>query len=143
MPKIDFTKIDDVSDYSPLPEGEYPCRLVDIDEASTRHGDDLWKLKFVVEEGEHSGRYVFDNLVFSERAMPRVKLICSRLGVDTTGAIDLQPEHLLEKICLITVMVEDYEDETGTAKKRNRVPFAGYECADSNAGEDDSEDVPF
>ena len=144
MPKVDFSQIDDVTDYSPIPEGDYLCRLTDVEESETRNGDDLWKLRFAVEKGEFAGRCVFDNLVFSEKALPRVKLICSRLGVDMSGELDLQPHHLLEKTCLITVTIEDYEDEEGNTKKCNRVPFAGYEFADDDGGEDDGEEnTPF
>ena len=141
MPKIDFSTIDDVNDFSPLPEGEYLCRLTDIEETTTRQDDDQWKLRFVVEAGEYSGRYIFDNLFFSPKALPRVKLICSRLGVDVAGELDLRPEHLIDKSCRVKVIVAEYQNEEGNTKLRNKVPYAGYESAN---GEDDSEDnVPF
>ena len=143
MPKLDFSQIDDVNDFTPLPEGEYLCRIVDIEESTTRQGDELWKLRFVIESGEYGGRYIFDNLAFSPKALPRAKLLCSRLGVNTGGQLDLRPDHLLEKTCRVSVTVEDYEDEEGNTKKRNRVPFAGYESADGSVDEDDSENVPF
>ena len=138
MPKIDFSKIDDVNDFSPLPEGEYLCRLTDIEETTTSQDDDQWKLRFLVEAGEYSGRYIFDNLFFSPKAMPRVKLISSRMRVDVSGEVDLQPEHLLDRQVLVTVTIGEYEGE-----KRNRVLFAGYDFADGNTGEDDGENVPF
>ena len=144
MPKIDFSKIDDVADYTPLPEGEYLCRLADVEESQTHQGDDMWNLKFVVEEGEFTGRYIFDNLPFTPKAMPRVKLICSRMRVDVSGEVDLRPEHLIDKQVLVTVTIEEYEAEEGNTKRRNRVPFAGYDFADSEGDEDDGEDnVPF
>jgi len=79
MPVINFSKVDDVQDYSPLPEGKYLCELSEVEETSTQYGDEMWKLKFEVVDGEHIGRYIFDNMVFSEAALKRVKLICSRL----------------------------------------------------------------
>jgi hypothetical protein len=147
MPKIDFSKIDDVQDFSPLPDGKYLCRLTEIEEASTQYGDEMWKLRFEVIQGEHIGRFIFDNMVFSEAALKRVKLICSRLGLDVSGEIDLTPSLLEGRKCYVSVLTEEYEDNEGNIKKRNIVPFAGYERATDTGediAEDDSEeDLPF
>lgn len=130
MPKVDFSKIDDVQDFSPLPPGKYLCRLAEIEEATTHNNDEMWKLRFQVAEGRYAGRYIFDNLVFSEAALKRAKLICGRLGLDVSGSVDLSPDMLKGHACHVTVEVEDYEDQEGKARKRNVVPFAGYERAD-------------
>lgn len=127
MPKVDFSKIDDVQDFSPLPPGKYPCRLVEVEEARTQYDDEMWKLRFQVASGPHAGRFIFDNLVFSEAAIKRAKLICSRLGIDVSGELDLTTEMIKGRACQVTVEVEDYEDQEGRTKKRNVVPFAGYE----------------
>jgi hypothetical protein len=129
MPRIDFSKVDDVQDFSPIPDGKYPCRLTDIEEASTNAGDEMWKMRFQVAEGPHAGRMIFDNLVFSDAAMKRAKLVCSRLGLDVSGELDLTPEKLKGRSCLLTVQTEEYEDQEGRRRKRNVVPFAGYERA--------------
>ncbi|MFA5138358.1 MAG: DUF669 domain-containing protein [Elusimicrobiota bacterium] len=129
MPRIDFSKVDDVQDFSPIPEGKYLCKLADIEEASTNAGDEMWKLRFQVAEGPHAGRMVFDNLVFSSAAMKRVKLVCSRMGLDVSGELDLTPERLRGRTCLLTVQTEEYEDSEGRRKKRSVIPFAGYERA--------------
>lgn len=133
MPKIDFDKVDDVQDFSPLPEGKYFCRLAEVEEAVTQYGDEMWKLRFAVASGPYQGRYIFDNLVFSEAALKRVKLICSRLGIDISGELDLVPSMIKGRTCNVAVDVEEYEDSEGKTKKRNVVPFAGYERADESA----------
>jgi len=156
MPKIDFDKVDDVQDFSPLPEGKYFCRLAEVEEASTQYGDEMWKLRFAVAAGKYQGRYIFDNLVFSEAALKRVKLICSRLGLDVSGQIDLSPSSIKGRACNVTVELEEYEDNEGKTKRRNVVPFAGYERAeepatdayaetygDGGAEDDGEESLPF
>ena len=156
MPTIDFNTVDDIQDFSPLPEGTYFCRLSQVEEATTQNGHDMWKLRFVVEAGDYQGRYIFDNMVFSEAALKRAKLICFRLGLDVSGELNLTPSVITDRTCNVTVDIEEYKvEETGLTKKRNVVPFAGYERADeavagvqaSNAqgeSEDDSEeDLPF
>ena len=155
MPRIDFNRVDDVQDFSALPDGRYLCRLAEVEEAATQYGDEMWKLRFVVESGPHRGRYIFDNMVFSDAALKRVKLICSRLGIDVSGELDLTPALIKGRSCYVTVETEDYEDYEGNTKQRNVVPFAGYDRADGApakaspkaeqpGGEDDSEsDLPF
>lgn len=146
MPKINFDEIEDVQDYTPIPEGRYLCRLAEIEEAKTQNNDEMWNVRFEVVEGTHKGRVVFDRMVFSDAAMKRVKLICSRLGINVSGPVNLTPEMLKGKTCLLTVEIEEYLDEHQKAKKRNVVPFAGYEKADKAAPAQtngDSEEEPF
>jgi hypothetical protein len=126
MVHVNFADINDVQDFEPLPDGDYQCRLADVIEATTKNGHPMWKLKFVVIDGEYAGRYIFDNAVFSEAALPRVKLICGCLGLDVTEAVDLSPEDLLDRRCTVTVYSDEYEDFEGYTKSVNRVPFNGY-----------------
>ncbi|MCF6147307.1 MAG: hypothetical protein E3K37_01470 [Candidatus Kuenenia sp.] len=127
MPRIDFDKIGEIEDYSPVPEDSYVCELVEITEDETKNGDEMWKLKFEIAEGEYQGRYLFDNIVFSPEAAKRVKFICSRLGLKTSGNVELTPEMLLNRKTIINPITEDYIDENGKTKKHNKIPFAGYE----------------
>ena len=144
--KVNFTNVDDVQDFTPLPDDIYLFKLVLIEEATTQTGYDMWKLRFEVVSGPYEGRFIFDNMVFSEKAMRRVKLICYTLGVDITQEVDLTPELLLNKYSYVTVVTEDFEDNTGVTKQRNSVPFAGYGKADDAAVQmalSTDEDVPF
>ena len=148
MPQIDFRTIEDAQDFTPLPDGKYVCRLDTVEEAATQHGDEMWKLRFKVADGPYQDRLLFDNLVFSEAALKRVKLICARLGLDVSGTLDLTPDLLIGRTCTLTVETEEYEDQEGNVKTRNVIPFAGYERADAATapaeGEDASEDqLPF
>ncbi|MCP4573815.1 MAG: DUF669 domain-containing protein [bacterium] len=127
MPRINFDQVNDVDEYSPIPDGEHVVRVVDIESDTTRAGDEMWKLRLQVDGGEHDGRLIFDNLVFSTKAMSRVKLICSSFGLDVSGAVDLDPTMLLEKRALVTTYQEEYEDDRGQAKVANRIPFDGYD----------------
>ena len=139
MPKINFDTVDAISDFAPLPDGEYICSLSDIETDVTRAGDPMWKLRWTVEEGECAGRLLFDNLVFSAKALPRVKLICESCGLDVSGEIDLEPAMLLEKRSRITTYIEEYVDDSGATKARNRIPYDGY--ASATASGDDN--CPF
>lgn len=126
MPKINFADVADTGDYAPIPDGDYVCQLTDIEIDRTKSGDEMWKLRWAVQGGEFAGRLLFDNLVFSERALSRVKLVCGVCGVDTSGEIDLEPTMLLDKQALISTYIEEYTDDHGRTKATNRIPFEGY-----------------
>jgi len=146
MPQVDFDKIDDPNDFTPLPDGDYDCRLQNIEERTTKSGDEMWGLEFVVTSGQYEGRKIFDNMPFSEKALGRVKLICSRLGLDTSKPMFLRPSMLLDRKCIVTVIQEEYEDENGQKKPRNTVPFAGYtkiENGESETSQKVGSDLPF
>lgn len=138
MPRINFADINNISEFAPLPDGDFICRLADIEADVTRSGDPMWKLRWEVEAGEYAGRLLFDNLVFSAKAMPRVKHVCAACGLDVSGEIDLEPPVLLGKRARVTTYVEEYVDDHGTAKARNRIPWDGYAAAAANG-----DDCPF
>lgn len=138
MPRVDFSTVSEIASFSPIPDGEYLCRLTDIETDLTRAGDEMWKMRLQVEGGEYDGRLLFDNLVFSAKAMSRVKLVCQCCEIDVSGELDLQPPLLLEKRFMVTTFQEEYEDDKGQTKIQNRIPFDGYGIVPG-----DSESTPF
>lgn len=140
MPAIDFSGIDDVGE--PIPEGKYRLRLTDVEESATQYGDEMWRLAHTVVEGKYEGRQVRDNLIFSAKAYPRAKLICSRLGVDTSGMVELTPAMLLDRAFVGTVVIKDYHDADGNERKVNGLAFDGYE-PDPNGSKGEGGDVPY
>ena len=126
MPKIDFSDVGDVADFTPIPDGEYTCVLVDIEEDMTSKGFDMWKLRWRVEDGDYAGRLLFDNMVFSPKAMPRVKLVCDCCGVDVDGEVNLEPSMLLDKRAGVATYQDEYPDDKGQQKVRNNIRYDGY-----------------
>lgn len=47
--------------YEPVPEGEYTLTALDSEEKETSTGGEMIKVKFEVSEGEHKGRYIWQN----------------------------------------------------------------------------------
>lgn len=138
MPRVDFPNISDSANYPPVPVGDYVCQLTDIEIDQTRNGDVMWKLRWAVQGGEYGGRLLFDNMVFSEKALSRVKLICECCGLDTSGPVDLEPTMLLDKQALVSTYTEEYTDDQGRTKTTNRIPFDGYSFVPS-----EPTDTPF
>lgn len=124
--EINFDEIGSITDFEPVPEGTYVCRVVRVEEARSSRGDEMWNLRLEIDEGPHARRVVFDRLVFSPAAMKRVKLICQCLKVSTSGKRELTPEMLLGRLCRVNVLVRDYVDQEGESRSSNTVPFDGY-----------------
>jgi len=131
MTHIDFSSIGDVTEYNPVPDGKYLVRVHNVESSQTVAGDPMWKVTLQVVDGTHAGRRIFDNLVFSSAALTRAKHICSALGLDVSGSLDLEPKLIWDRRCIVSVVAKDYVDRDGHTKSRNEVLFAGYEPAEA------------
>ena len=122
MPRIDFNK---VGDAGPLPDGEYLCKIERVERSQSQYGDEMWKVRFVVQDGPHAGRPIYDNLAFSAEALPRVKLLCACISLDLSGEVDLTPDMLRGKECRVRIGTETYK-----GSKKNKVFFDGFAPTD-------------
>jgi hypothetical protein len=132
MPRINFSKVDDAKSLPPA--GLYVCAVASVKEGETRDGDEMWRVRYKVIKGEQAGKVFFDNLVFSEAAMPRVKLACKALGIDTTAEVELNSEDILGLICSVRLEPSEYVDKRGKTKQTVSVPFDGYGPAGGEGG---------
>lgn len=128
MPKID-SGASDVQDFTPPPPGKYLVQIVDIEAKFTNGGDEMWNIELEITQGEHAGKKLFDNMIFSVKAMPRAKMICSRFGLDVNKDFDLKEEMLLNHQAIATVdRIEEYEGQNGI-RRNAKIAYAGYEPA--------------
>jgi hypothetical protein len=125
MPRINLGGVDEARDF--VPRGPYDCGLTKIDEMRSRKGDEMWRLEWTVDMGPHRGHLLLDWLPFSEAAMPRVKKLCFAVGIDTSGVADLTPNMFLGKRARVTVIVGEYETDSGERRLCNKVTWGGYD----------------
>jgi hypothetical protein len=142
MPQVDWDSTPDANDYSPLPDGTYRVTVEEVEEKQTSSGDLWWNLELRVIHGDCAGKKFWDGIFFTEKAMPRVKLVCSRLGLKVHGVVDLTPDMLVGKVAYVNVIQEDYIDKEGNTRTKNSVPFGGYTKINDDEKEDD-DDMPF
>lgn len=120
MPVVKWNDVPDPDDFPKHPAGDYPVRVVKIDE-DIYANPIVWTMTLEITEGPLLGQRFQDKMWFSEKALKRVKLVCSRFKLDTEGEVTLLPEHLLGREAWCHLEVETWE-----GKERNKVPFAGY-----------------
>lgn len=148
MPEVNWDDVEDNEgggDFTPLADGEYTCMVAKVEDGTTKKGDVMWTLELRVCEGPNMGRKVFDRLFFSEKALPRVKLVYSRFGLKTDGSAMLIPSDLEGRKAIVTVYADSYSDKDGKEKPTNTIPFDGYAEIDPTDKQtnDDSEGLPF
>jgi hypothetical protein len=130
--KINFAEVQNASEYEPVPDGSYVVEIEDVEETATKNGDDMFRLKHRVIEGDQKGRCVFDNVPLTQAAWPRLKLILESVGVEVSGEVDVVPSLLVGRRCRVEVRTTSFVDKKGKEAKRNEVPFRGYSHADGD-----------
>ncbi|MFH1680633.1 MAG: DUF669 domain-containing protein [Candidatus Eisenbacteria bacterium] len=128
MPRLNFERKSEKR-FEPLPEGKYLCQIEDIEEETTRRGDPMWRIRFVVTSGAHRYRWIFDRLVFSEAAKERLRMFCEAFGFETDGEVDLDTEAFLGKRVFLDVETSTYTDREGRERVGNEVAWAGFHRA--------------
>ena len=126
--RIDFSRVEDVEAFASVPEGAYRVKVAEVRTSTTRDGDPLWGLRLEVVDGLYAGRIAaWDNLVWSERGLRRVKHVLEHFGFDVSGDLELAPQDLEGLEVLVEVQHEEREDPiTGTRQVRTNVPYLGY-----------------
>lgn len=126
----DFSAVpESETDLVTVPPGEYLCRVREARERRTRDGAHVqWALCLEVAEGEHGGHFAaWDNLTWSERGMPRLKLALRALGEDVSGVVDLEVRALVGREVVCQLVEQSYTDPaTQATTRRLAVPYAGY-----------------
>lgn len=139
--EYDFGTVEETTDFVAVPAGTYRCRVAEVRTRTSQEGSELWAVRLVVAEGPHEGRLAaWDNLVWSPRAIGRVKRFLRLLGFPVNGRLALEPNTLEGRTIRVTVSPENYRNPvTNNVVVRNRVPFDGYleDC------EPHEEEAPF
>ena len=106
--KFDFTG---VPAYKRCEEGIHTAQLIQIDDKETQNGDDMLVCQFKVIKGDSEGAVVYDNLVLTDKALWKFKLVLESLGVAAEGKVVVDLDKLIGKTCDIEVAHEEYNGQ--------------------------------
>lgn len=132
--KFDFTG---VTAYKRCEEGIHTAQLIQIDDKETQNGDDMLVCQFKVIKGDSEGAVVYDNLVLTDKALWKFKLVLESLGVAADGKVVIDLDKLIGKTCDIEVAHEEYNGQL-------RARILGYSkasVATADIEDDDDEEV--
>ena len=130
--EVDWDEVNEAQNFTLIPEGSYTCKVTDVEEKTSSNDNEMWNVTWEVLDGEFAGRKVFDRVMFTEKSLPRCKLMCAALGMDMRGRVNLTPELLLGRSCILHVEEDEYEDKNGKMVPKNSVPFGGFEPVDDD-----------
>ena len=126
----DFSEVQE--DMRMVPRGTYHCRVAEVRPGLTRNQDPMWAYRLEVVSGAEAGRTAaWDRLVWSERGMPRVKLVLEALGWDVSGVVELESEELEGREALVEIVEEEGQDAMGRRRLANSVSWGGYQGIDT------------
>lgn len=131
MPKINWEKVEDSQEFTPIPEGRYEASIESVEVKETQKGDEMWLVKFNIEGPTNEGRKVLSNLVFNEGGYGNIKKLYSTI-FGTKLPKNCEPSDIEGEKIAIDVIITEYN-----GKKYNGIPYAGFYA------EDDKEDAPF
>ena len=148
MPEVDMTGVPDAEEgnFDPIPSGDYRAQVDKVESKNDKNGNEYFNVKFKVIGGEFAGKVIWDNVFFTEKSLPRLKLIASRLlDIKPLGKINITEDMFTNQTCIITVIQEDYVDKEGNSKRKNAIPFSGYanDTEDGDTQENSDDDLPF
>ena len=145
--RANFDGVADPQERGVIPAGTYLMEVTHIEQKETRNRDTMWHITLVVVGGEHKGAYVWDNLVWSVNAYPRVKGFLQATGMLRKGEVEYTMQDFVGKRIMVSINETEYE-----GKKQNKVDFAGYAPAGNQPPRDendpgepsaDIDDTPF
>ena len=127
MPVINWDEHEEAGHFKPVPRGKYLCQVVDVRQKTTKDGNEIWDVQYeIVAPEPYSGRRFFDGLAFTPKALGRVKLACAKMGLDTTGTVELEPKHLQGRKVVVCVDITPYTDRTGKIVEKNTAMYSGF-----------------
>ncbi len=123
--RVDFRGVQESGGFEPLPNGEYLCRVRGAEEKST-----YLQIEFEVLDEGFAGRKVVDRLFPTEKALPRLKMAFSALGVAADGLVEIEPRDLIGREVFLTIAPDSYTDRNGVFRRTNKVAFEGYRAVE-------------
>ena len=134
MAVVNMDGVEEPTGAGPVPPGKYLVDIVEVVEKQSDKGTEYWSLQFKIVDGEYEGRNIWDNVFWSEKSLPRLKLILKVFEMQHTGEVDLDNVRpfLAGKRLQLSVKHEKGQDGVARAKPE----FNGYlPASDYVAGE--------
>lgn len=129
MPKLNFAGVPDQLDFKPAPAGVYTLELTDFKERAVQNGPNkgasMFSLTFEIRDENDDkldGRKVWDNQVFTEKSMFRIKGMLKALGYDIPDGddaedVDFEYDDLLGQTLRVRLGVQNATKDPESGKE--------------------------
>lgn len=119
MPKINWEAVEE-KQFTLVPEGTYEAQITEVTETTTSKGDDMWKLKFVICNGDYKGQQIFSQLVFNDGGYGNIKKLYSAIFGTKLPKV-CEPSDISQEKVNIDVVHNEYNGKTYA-----NVAYAGF-----------------
>jgi Protein of unknown function (DUF669) len=82
-----FDAAESAPEFAPIPPGTYAARIVRGEYCSTKAGNDAYRMRFEVTEGEQTGRTIVRTWTFGPKALPYTKRDLAPFGLTSSAAL--------------------------------------------------------
>lgn len=119
-----------------IPKGTYNGVIEELEyKLSNSSGKPMWAVVITITEGEFTGRKVFHNLSFSEKALPGTKTAIQRMAPEVLSSA-FQPQKVAESGKLIGKSVR-FKTKLESYEGEERTKIANFLAAKSSDGFED------
>ena len=108
---------------------EHEVSIISVEETETSKGDEMWKLKLSINEGEYKGKTLFTQLVFNDGGYGNIKKLYSAIFGSKLPK-NCETSDLLDEKVVVTVVHNEYNGRTYA-----NVAYAGYTSASTSEEE--------
>lgn len=135
--KIDMTGVES---YSRCPEGQFPAKLIKLEECTIQgSGDDGLKAKFEVTGGSGKGCGVFETFSLGEKALWKLKMMLESMNIKANGKMTIDLDKLEGKTCGIEVVHDEFNGQK-RAKIAQYLKLSDLEDTEADEDEEDDDD---
>lgn len=82
-----FDAVEAAKEFTLIPPGVYAARVMRGEFTTTKKGDDAYRLRFEITEGEHAGQTVIRTFTFGAKALQYTKLGLAPFGLNTSAQL--------------------------------------------------------
>lgn len=129
--RLDFTGVESFQRPS---EGEHVAKIVKAEVKQSQGGNDMIVVCYEVTQGQDKGARVYENYPLTDTALWKLKAMLQAIGMKCDGKVQLDLDKLVGKVCLITVIDDEYNGQV-----RSRVQECRKLAAASTDDEDDDD----
>ena len=156
MPHWDMTKHDasKVGQFKVIAPGKYLVRVFDCSNTwpdgnsrESKDGAEMWQLEMVIEQegSEFYSQHFRDNIVWSNKAADRAKLILTSFGIDASANREYRTNELKDCYAIVTIDGSRKQKSKDGTKETEypTVAYAGYESVSSSDKNLSEDEIPF
>lgn len=124
MINLDFSSVKS-SSFEVLPAGDYTLEIDNVEEQTSKSGNQMLRITYKVAEGEHAGRLLFEYYVLTENALWKLQELFVALGIEANGDVSFTPDDLVGQHITGEIEIEESNQYGEQNRLKRHKKFSG------------------